>query len=76
MSTGPSEELLWPVLGKMKPTSHDLQRDNLIGYAQIKSEFHMVIWDFENFYILEMCFVVICEKTVNYFKMVFFFLPK
>lgn len=43
MSTGPSEELLRPVLGKMKPTSHDLQRENLIGYAQIKSEFHMVI---------------------------------
>lgn len=76
MSTGLSEEPLRPVLGKVKPTYRDLQRDNLTGYAQLKSESHMVIWDLENFYILEMCFVVICEKTVDYFKVVFFFLPK
>lgn len=43
MSTGPLEEPLGPVLGKMKPTSHDLQRDDLIGCAQIKAESHMVI---------------------------------
>lgn len=43
MSTGLSEEPLRPVLGKVKPTYRDLQRDNLIGYAQLKSESHMVI---------------------------------
>ena len=74
MSAGPSEESLGPVLGKIMPTSHDLQRENLIGCAQIRSESHRVILDLEKFYVLEMCSVVIYEKTVN-FKMLFSFYP-
>lgn len=74
MSAGPSEESLGPVLGKIMPTSRDLQRENLIGCAQIRSESHRVILDLEKFCVLEMCSVVIYEKTVN-FKMLFSFYP-
>lgn len=63
-----------PVLGGFTPTSHELQEDDLIGSAQIRSEPYMDIIDLENFHLLEMCFVVMCENTVN-FKMSFSILP-
>lgn len=45
-----------------------------MGYVQITSEPYVDIIDLENFHVLEMCFVVMCEKTIN-FKMLFSILP-
>lgn len=64
MSTVPSEESLGPVFGKLVPAAHELQRDHLIGCAQIRSESYVDITELENFYVLKVYFVVMCEKDL------------
>lgn len=63
-----------PVLGKFTPTSHELQGDHVMGSAHIRSEPHVDIIGLENLHVLEMCFVVMCEETIN-FKMLLSILP-